>query len=154
MTSGPGEHRANLVYDDAKAAVVFFARAFGFTPGMLVGSGDLVLRAELMWKGRGVVVVEAAAEAAARGEAAQGAGSVSLAVDSPEEADALYARAVAAGARSTLAPCAEADGARRFQVADPQGVLWSFRGEQSGPAQSPQTLAPPQPPPLAQTSAE
>ncbi|MGL6236368.1 MAG: VOC family protein [Segniliparus sp.] len=137
-----------LVYADAKAAVVFFARAFGFTPGMLVGSGDLVLRAELVWQGRGVAVVEAASEAAG-----EGAGSVSLAVDSPQEADALYERAVAAGARSVLAPH-DGEGperkgrARRFQVADPEGVLWLFA------AQCPQSLADPQPLPLAQASAE
>ena len=141
--TGPGEALPALVYDDAKAAVVFFARAFGFTPGMLVGSGDLVLRAELMWKGRGVVVVEASSAATA-----EGAGSVSLVVDSPEEVDALHARAVAAGARDVLAPCGAEDGSRRCQVADPEGVLWSFA------AQSPQILATPQPPPLAQASAE
>ncbi|EFV13497.1 VOC family protein [Segniliparus rugosus] len=114
-----------LVYADAKAAVVFFARAFGFTPATLVGSGDLVLRAELVWKGRGVVVVGSASDALP-----EAGGSASLVVESPEEADALYGRAVAAGARSVLAPHDGEDGARRFQVADPEGVLWSVRSRE------------------------
>ena len=142
-----------LVYADAKAAVVFFARAFGFTPATLVGSGDLVLRAELVWKGRGVAVVGSASDASL-----ESVDSVSLVVESPQEADALYERAMAAGARSVLPPHDGEDpggkgSVRRFQVADPEGVLWSFRSQERAAVQSPQILAPPQPPP-AHASAE
>jgi uncharacterized glyoxalase superfamily protein PhnB len=150
--SDPAAPWPTLVYDDAKAAVVFFARAFGFTPVTLVGSGDRVLRAELVWKGAGVAVVFSASETGQ-----EGVRSLSLVTESAQEADALYARAVAAGARSVAAPHDGEDGSRCFHVADPAGVLWSFRSEEPVPAQEPQIFddgsvdaaQPPPPPPHA-----
>ncbi|ADG96729.1 Glyoxalase/bleomycin resistance protein/dioxygenase [Segniliparus rotundus DSM 44985] len=149
--NAPGREAAapwpTLVYEDAKAAVVFFARSFGFTPATLVGSGERVLRAELVWKGGGVAVVFSASETDQ-----EGARSLSLVAESAQEVQELYARAVAAGARSVAAPHDDEDGSRCFRVADPAGVLWCFRSEGTAAAQEPQIFDDgseevPQPPP-------
>jgi uncharacterized glyoxalase superfamily protein PhnB len=114
-----------LAYEDARTAILFLARAFGFVPAVVHAEGEVVHHAELVWKGRGVAMI---GSAATRSPTAPppGVGSVYLVAESREEVDALFGRATAAGGRSVVEPHDTDFAARQFSVADPEGVVWSF----------------------------
>lgn len=124
---------------DARALIRFLIGAFGFEETVVYASAEdpgRVDHAELAWPpGGGVMLGSATAEPAANDEPwPQRPGTLSayLVTDEP---DALFERAVAAGA-SVLRPLQDTDyGSREFAVTDPEGNLWSFgtyRGEPRG----------------------
>lgn len=122
-----------LCYRDARAAIEFLAKAFGFEERAVYARDDdpsIVEHAEMRWPpGGGVMFGTAAKDDSEFGRRLPGNDAVYVVCDDP---DALFERATAAGAEVVRAPRDESYGSRGFTVRDPGGVLWSFgtyRGE-------------------------
>ncbi|MCO5998872.1 VOC family protein [Actinoallomurus rhizosphaericola] len=113
-----------LRYKDAHAAIRFLADAFGFEEVAVYEDDGRVAHAELRAPGGGGVMLGDAdrADSAIAG-LPPGAGAVYVVTDAP---DAVYARAVAAGATVVQGLTDEDYGSRGFTVRDPEGVFWSF----------------------------
>ncbi len=114
-----------LRYADAPAAIRFLTDAFGFTQVLVVpGEGDdVVAHAELRWpRGGRIMLGSTAYDEGVHAHMQVAAGSVYLVTDEP---DALFERAVAAGAEVVQGLLDEPHG-RGFTVRDPEGNLWSF----------------------------
>jgi uncharacterized glyoxalase superfamily protein PhnB len=124
-----------LVYDDAHAAVRFLAEVFGFEQRLLVPGVEEghVAHAELAWpEGGGVMLGSANRLDSIISQRPTGVAATYVVTDAP---DALYERAMAAGAELVRGLEDEEYGSRGFSVRDPEGNIWSFgtyRG--TGPA--------------------
>jgi uncharacterized glyoxalase superfamily protein PhnB len=115
-----------LLYRDALTAIEFLAGAFGFETTLVVpGEGDReVAHAELHWpSGGGVMLGSTSSGDGPLGGRPAGAGSVYAVTDEP---DALFERAVAAGAEVVQGLRDEDYGSRGFTVKDLEGNVWSF----------------------------
>lgn len=114
-----------LCYDDALAAIDFLTAAFGFTrTAVYTDEGDPknVVHAELAWPSGGAVMLGSAPRPEGWPDV-RGHGSTYCVTD---EVDALFERAVAAGATVLREPRDEDYGGRDFVVLDPEGNMWSF----------------------------
>lgn len=130
MQTPPPQVWPTLRADDARALIRFLVDAFGFEETMVVpGEGDAVAHAELSWPPGGGIML-----GSSRGDDDQWAlrpGSFGCYVVT-DDIDALYARAVKAGAEITKEPFGTDYGSRDFAARDPEGNLWQFgtyRGE-------------------------
>jgi uncharacterized glyoxalase superfamily protein PhnB len=113
-----------LRYEDAHAAIRFLADAFGFEEVAAYENDGRIEHAELRVPGGGGVMLGSAGRADSPIEGLPpGTGSVYVVTDSP---DALFERAVAAGATVVQGLRDEDYGSRGFTVRDPEGVFWSF----------------------------
>lgn len=114
-----------LSYRDAHAAIEFLTRAFGFTE-VTVSTDESdpsrVVHAELAWPHGGAVMLSSAPRPEGWPDPVAH-GSTYCVTD---EVDALFERAVAAGARVLREPTDEDYGGRDFVVLDPEGNMWSF----------------------------
>lgn len=122
-----------LAYEDARAAIAFLERAFGFEARCCYARDDnpaIVEHAEMRWPlGGGVMLGSAGKDDSPFGRRAPGTDSVYVVCDDP---DALFDRAAGAGAEVVRGLVDEDYGSRGFTVRDPEGNLWSFgtyRGE-------------------------
>jgi len=122
-----------LSYRDARAAIEFLREAFGFTEAAVYTRDDdpsVVEHAEMRWPlGGGVMFGTAGKDDGPFGSRTPGHDSVYVVCDDP---DALFDRAVGAGAEVVRGLADEEYGSRGFTVRDPEGNLWSFgtyRGE-------------------------
>lgn len=124
----------NLGYRDAQAAIRFLVEAFGFRAAYVVEdpSGKTVAHARLEWpSGGGVTLHSAPGEAfsvagltaAIPGE--DGYPPFSIHVDTADP-DAVYERAVAAGAAIVREIQDSPHGTRGFIARDPERLYWSF----------------------------
>ena len=122
----------NVGYRDAAAAVHFLKAAFGFEEVAVYDLPDgSIGHAQLRWPGGGGVTLHSAERgrhstielARTADDGGYPAFSVHVDVDDP---DALFARAVAAGARVVRPVETSPFGTRGFVVADPEGLYWSF----------------------------
>lgn len=113
-------------YRDSARMIDWLIKAFGFTLRVKYGSGDEVHHAELAF-GSSMIMVgharedEYGAMVGLPGE--NGGKSVYIAVD---DADALYARAKAAGAKIERELYDTDYGSRDFICRDPEGNIWTF----------------------------
>ena len=115
---------------DARASIRFLVDALGFTETAVFGDGDTVAHAELAWPpGGGVMLGSVRDLPDDPWPAVPGSCAAYLVTD---DADAVHARAVAAGAE-VVQPLRDTDhGSREFAVRDPEGNLWSvgtYRGQ-------------------------
>jgi uncharacterized glyoxalase superfamily protein PhnB len=112
-----------LKYEDARAAIEFLERAFGFERHAVHDgeSGD-VAHAELRL-GDEYVMLGSTSEGEERFNQSAGRSSLYVVVDEP---DALHARARDAGATIERALTDQDYGSREFTARDPEGNLWSF----------------------------
>ncbi len=121
-----------LSYRDARAAADFLVEAFGFELRAIYGREDdpsVVDHAELRWPlGGGVMFGTAGKDDSPFGRRAPGNDAVYVVC---QDADALFARATAAGAEVVRGLADEEYGSRGFTMRDPEGNLWSF-GTYSG----------------------
>jgi uncharacterized glyoxalase superfamily protein PhnB len=108
-----------LRYHDARSAIDWLERAFGFSAlAVHDGPGDTVAHAELA-AADGVIMLGSEPEDGAHA----GHGWTYVAIENPDE---LHDRAVAAGAE-IVRPLEDTDyGSRDFTARDPEGNLWSF----------------------------
>lgn len=125
----------SLSYRDAPAAIDFLVKAFGFVPTAVYrdeGDQSRVVHAELRWPPGGGVMLGSSGRPSGMADPT-GHGSAYAVVDGPDsDVDALFDRAVAAGATVVREPRDEEYGNRDFVVRDPEGNQWSFgtyRGE-------------------------
>ncbi len=116
----------SLRYTDARAAIDWLERAFGFEPSAVhEGPDGTIGHAELRY-GDGLVGLGTEPPGGDdRFGARAGLGWTYVAVD-PAEIDALHDRAVAAGAEVVMGLTDTDYGSRDFSVRDPEGNLWSF----------------------------
>lgn len=127
----------SLSFRDADAGIAFLT-ALGFTEKLLVRNAehpDVVDHAEFHFGDNGGIMFGSAQRPGSSDDGWQrrvGVGSCYLVVDSDEEVDATYERALAAGGTSVQEPEAVPYGGRSAAVADPEGnqySIGSYRGE-------------------------
>lgn len=104
-------------YDDARAAIDWLTSCLGFRDDVVYeGEGATIAHAQLSLGGNLIML----------GSRKDDVFGVYIALDSPEEVDAQYARAKSAGAEIVRELCDTEYGSREFGVRDPEGHLWSF----------------------------
>jgi len=116
-----------LAIADAAAAIDFYKQAFGAEEWMrLPGPDRAVMHAEILVNGGLVMLTDAAPQVGFPAPAPADKVPVGIIVawPMPGDIDAVYARAVAAGAASDTEPRDEAWGARFAAVTDPYGQRW------------------------------
>ncbi|WP_354639289.1 VOC family protein [Kitasatospora camelliae] len=121
----------SLRADDARALIRFLVEAFGFEETVVYGEGDRVDHAQLAWPPGGGVMLGSAREPGPEDPWPLVPGTFGGYVVTGDP-DALFARAVAAGAEVVQGPHDTEYGSRDFQVRDPEGNRWYFgtyRGE-------------------------
>ncbi|MGH9247178.1 MAG: VOC family protein [Acidimicrobiales bacterium] len=116
-----------LAYRDARAALAFLGDAFGFEQRAAYARDDddsFIEHAEMRWPlGGGVMFGSVAMDDSPFGQMTAGTHAVYVVCDDP---DALFTRAVAAGAKVVRGLADEDYGSRGFTVRDCEGNLWSF----------------------------
>ena len=114
-----------LIYDDAPAAIRFLVAVFGFEETMVVpgeGNGEIA-HAQLRWPEGGGIMLSSYKKEAEVSFGTPGGGSVYVVTDAP---DAVFERAMAAGAPLVREMREEDYGSRGFSVRDPEANVWSF----------------------------
>ncbi|SDY06100.1 Uncharacterized conserved protein PhnB, glyoxalase superfamily [Saccharopolyspora shandongensis] len=112
-----------IPYTDKKAAIRFLVEAFGFEETLIVpGDDGEIVHVELGWPHGGGIMF-GTCDAASPFAKPRGSGTAYVVTDDP---DALFERAVAAGAEVVLKPSDQDYGSRDFVVRDPEGNTWSF----------------------------
>jgi uncharacterized glyoxalase superfamily protein PhnB len=109
-----------LQYDDARRAIDFLERAFGFERTAVHEDGGRVAHAELTY-GDGMVML---GDVKPQDDRFRTGRAVTYVVVT--DADAHHARAVEAGAE-VVQPLTDQDyGSREYAALDPEGNVWSF----------------------------
>ncbi len=116
----------SLRYRDANAAIEWLGEAFGFEPHEVHTDGDLVVHAELAFRGNLIMMGSVKEDDFGTHV---GEGWMYVVTD---DADALFERASAAGAEVVRGLEDQDYGSRDFSVRDPEGNLWSFGTYQPG----------------------
>jgi uncharacterized glyoxalase superfamily protein PhnB len=116
-------------YEDTAAAVEWLCEALGFERHRVMDDGKgTVVHAQLTFGGDAMIMLGTTGIPAF--DAIQVPVSGATVTSSPyiivEDADALYQRAVAAGAEVIIAINTTEYGGRNFTVRDPQGQVWNF----------------------------
>lgn len=116
-----------LKYADARGAIGWLCRAFGFTEHLVVsGPGGSIIHAQLQ-RGDALVMLNSVREDGCHLESpAQLGGSTCVVYVVEPDVDAVFASAIAAGAVVLQPPQADQHGVRNFQVRDIEGHVWSF----------------------------
>ena len=109
-----------LRYKDAKAAIEFLERAFGFERHAVMENDGVIGHAELR-HGDGVVMLGTAGHGDARFDT--GRNVIYVVVADP---DALHDQAIAAGAEIVMELTDQDYGSREFAAEDPEGNVWTF----------------------------
>src|SRR5690606_7517363 len=119
---------AALVYQDAKAALEWLERAFGFELTMLIESSDddRMLHAEMSLGGRGRVMIGGEWNERTRSPKAAGFNTQSVHVELDRDIDAHCERARKAGGVIAREPEDQFYRARTYSVLDPEGHVWTF----------------------------
>jgi len=118
-----------LFYRDAKAALDFLERAFGFETRLLVeDEKGGVIHSESAYQGHVVMVCTALRNYASPADLG-GRASGSVHVQVGAGIDALCERARTAGAKIEREPADQPYGDRVFTCLDPEGHSWSFGQE-------------------------
>jgi PhnB protein len=120
----------HLVCEGAAEAIAFYQQAFGAVElGRMAGPDGKIMHAELRIGDSRIMLADAFPEYGSRGPRALNGTPVALHLYVPD-ADAAWARALAAGATPTM-PLADAFWGDRYgQVADPFGHRWSIATRQ------------------------
>jgi uncharacterized glyoxalase superfamily protein PhnB len=116
-----------LSYRDARGAIEFLSKAFGFEERAAYAREDdpsIIEHAEMSWPlGGGIMFGTTAKDDSPFGQRVPGNDSVYVVCDNPDE---LFERAIGAGAELVRGLRDEDYGSRGFTVRDPEGNLWSF----------------------------
>ena len=127
MTTSTATVWPTLCYRDASRALTFLAEAFGFEQRAAYARPDdptVVEHAEMRWPGGGGIMFGTAGkDGGVFGRRIPGNDAVYVVCTDP---DALFVRAVAAGAVVERGLEDTDYGSRGFTVLDPEGNVWSF----------------------------
>jgi uncharacterized glyoxalase superfamily protein PhnB len=116
-----------LIVGDAAKALDFYQRAFGFEKRYAVAAEDgCIKHAEMTYRDAVIMFAPECPEDPRKSPAASKVGSPLSLYVYCDDVDALYARAVAAGARGAMAPQDAHWGDRFCQLVDPDGHVWCF----------------------------
>jgi uncharacterized glyoxalase superfamily protein PhnB len=110
---------------DAKGLIKFLSGALGFEESLVVEDTGVVHHAELRWPLGGGVMLGDDREADGELEAKLPKGPVSVYVVC-DDADGVFERATAHGAKVLQGLKDEDYGSRDFTVRDPEGNVWTF----------------------------
>jgi uncharacterized glyoxalase superfamily protein PhnB len=110
-----------LRYQDAKGAIDFLERAFGFERKAVMENDDGTIGHAELTHGRGMVMIGSAGMGDPQFDT--GHASIYVVVDDP---DAVHERARTAGAEVTRELADMDYGSREFSARDPEGNAWSF----------------------------
>jgi uncharacterized glyoxalase superfamily protein PhnB len=125
-TAPPPNVWPSLTARDARGLIKFLVDAFGFEEVVVYGEGDQVHHAELSWPlGGGVMLGSAGKGGSDDGFPLHVPGSFGCYVVT-DDADALHARAKAAGAEVVRELNDTDYGSRDVGFRDPEGNRWSF----------------------------
>jgi DNA-binding transcriptional MerR regulator/uncharacterized glyoxalase superfamily protein PhnB len=113
-----------LVYDDVERAQEYIVRVFGLTPGELTRDPAGQAIHGVVRAGDQVIWLHPAGDGY-QPPGALGAAS-SMTVINVDDADAHYARSLAAGAEILKEPVNQEYGVREYGAQDPEGQLWYF----------------------------
>ena len=129
MSDLPGEFPGptpQIVVDDAESAIRFYGTVFAADELVRNLAPDgRVMHCELLMYGGRILVIDDFEEDEVAAPKRLGGSTVRLHVYVPD-ADAVYERAVSAGATSLMAPCDAFWGDRYAIVRDPYGHHWSI----------------------------
>ena len=119
-----------LRYRDAPAAIDWLCAAFGFERHAVYADGATVHHAQLTF-GNGMIMLSSAGNAGEWGQHMVQPGEIGMReTQSPcvivADADAHYARAMAAGAQIVIGIADQQYGGRGYACRDPEGHLWWF----------------------------
>ena len=114
---------------NARALIDFLVAAFGFVETVAYEDDGVIQHAQLDWpEGGGIMLGDA--RPGTRWSQEPGTGGCYVVT---ADADALHARAVAAGAEILEGPVDRDYGGRDVIVRDPEGNLWSFGSYRGAP---------------------
>ena len=114
-----------LRYTDAKAAIDWLGRAFGFEVHVSYDEGEVVHHAELKVPGGMIMLGSVRGDSTEYQAVAPPPGSASMYVV-VEDTDAHHARAKDAGAEIVMELHDTDYGSRDYTARDPEGNVWSF----------------------------
>ena len=114
-----------LIVDGADAAIRFYEKAFGATEVMRMPMGDRIAHAEIKIGDSHVMLADENPDQGHLGPTSRGGATGSLMIYLPD-VDAVFARAVAAGATAQQAPTDQFWGDRMGSLKDPFGHQWSL----------------------------
>ena len=119
-----------LRYRDARAALDWLCRAFGFERHLVVEGADGVIEHAQLTFGHGMVMLGQAGDGEYDARMVSPGEIGGRQTQSPylivADVDAHHARASAAGAEVVMAPEDQPYGGRLYCVLDPEGYLWNF----------------------------
>lgn len=121
-----------LRYRDAPAAIEWLCQTFGFAQQLVVLNEDGTIAHAQLSFGTGMIMLgslpknDAAFELQLRQPDEIGGGNTQSSYVIVTDADAVYAKAKAAGAKIAMEIRDEDYGGRDFSCYDPEGHLWSF----------------------------
>lgn len=118
-----------LQYRDAKAAVEFLCRAFGFAKKAVYEEKDGSIAHAELTHGNGMIMLGSVKDTEYSRLLVRptDAGGVTMSVYViVEEVDAHFARAKAAGAQIVREPVTQDYGGRDYTCKDPEGHVWTF----------------------------
>lgn len=116
-------------YNDAKAAISWLKSVLGFEQQeVYLGEGDSIAHAELKLGGNLIMLGSVKDDPYGKSPKSLGGttGGVYIALASPAEVDACYARVKAADAEIVRELSDTEYGSHDFGVRDPEGHVWSF----------------------------
>jgi uncharacterized glyoxalase superfamily protein PhnB len=116
-------------YENARAAIDWLKSAFGFEEGdVYEGDDGSIAHAQLELAGNLVMLGSVKDDPYGKSPKSLGgvAGGIYVALRTPAEVDACYARAKAAGARIVRELGDTEYGSHDFGARDPEGHVWSF----------------------------
>ncbi|CAG2141730.1 VOC family protein [Cupriavidus plantarum] len=117
-----------LTVASGRAALDFYSRAFGFTVHNVLDENGVPTHAEMHYQGQLVVMFapEGAWGSTARTPRSLGVEASQTFYVYCEDVDAMFARAIGAGAISVMPPADQFWGDRYCMVEDPDGYRWGF----------------------------
>ena len=116
-----------VCYRDAKAALDWLERAFGFEPAMIISDQEGNLAHSEMRLGDGLIMIGNEWDAATRSPASlDGRTTQTVHVHLADDIDGHCARARAAGAVILQEPETQFYGDRTYRARDPEGHIWTF----------------------------
>jgi uncharacterized glyoxalase superfamily protein PhnB len=118
-----------LQYQDARAAIEFLCKAFGFEKNAVYEDKDGSIAHAQLTHGNGMIMLGSVkdTEYGKLLKRPHDAGGVTMSVYIiVDDADAHFARANAAGARIVREPETQEYGGRDYTCKDPEGHIWTF----------------------------